>query len=670
MIIKSIRLRNYGLFKGDHLVQLSPSAEDDRHITLVSGQNGVGKSTILEALHLGLLGSLAIDSRLSETAYEAILYRKAHRSQLTNIRETELEIEFDFVKSGLPVEYKVVRKWFNDPANITEDISLWENGKELIDLTKKEKNLFLRELIQPGFAKVMFFDGERLSSLFEGNNLTIFLSESCRYLFGLNFIDQLKTDLNYFISKLHQQKDQSSTRAELQKTQTTILEIDAALLRILNEVNTQQAQIDSVRQQIVNVEEEISAQGRWATQKLDRLKNERQKLELSSQSLKKDIIELFNTLGPLLFCENLATSLKNRLIAEREIEKWQHTKEVLAEKLTDIKKFLTSSVYLKSGKYEKESKAELFRELKNILLAKPDHFSDDEIIHHPISDAERTKMINWIEASTTVVANHLKEKSKELQENEGRLKVLSKEQQAFSREDVIQPLFKKLQELNKQGGAAEQRLESLKRQLQEAEKRKDFYLAQYNQLQASMITDKSLQGKMVLAQRTKLALEDYSKELISKKVDLLESKVLEKFNLLCRKQNYFDKVIIDPVAFTIQLSRNAIQTDHHQLSAGEKQLLVLSILWSLRELTNISLPLIIDTPLARLDYQHRKSFLSVFLPAMQPQVILIGTDMEMLTDVLDELAPNINRHYLLSYDSASQANRVLQADNMLEGVAI
>lgn len=670
MIIKQVYIKNYGLFKGEHAIELLPQAELHKNITLISGQNGVGKSTILEAIHIGLLGSLAIDSRLSEANYESFLYKKAHRSQLTTIQETSVGVDFEFIKSGVPIHYRVLRTWMHDRNDVGEQVWVWENEKELIELNKKEKNLFLRELIQPGFAKVIFFDGERLSSLFEGNNLTLFLAESCRYLFGLNFIDQLKTDLSYFAIKQQGQKQKDGTIAEINKTIGILNAIEAELQKLRAEAEGLNGQLQEVQQQIHTTESEISAQGRWATQKLDKIKIERQKLELSQQTLRKELIDLLNTLGPLLFCRNQAQSLRNRLLTEREIEKWQHTKEILNDKLKTLKEFLNETEYLKGGKNENQSKSELFKHLKNILLAPPVEAICNDKIYHQITDNDRTKIITWIEAAFTHVSVQLKEKAAQLTDSEELLRLLAKEQQTFSKEDAIQPLLKTLQELNKKSGSIEQRLESVNRQLQEQQKRQGFYQAQRQQLQDALVTDESVDAKLKLAEKTKSALEEYGQRLIGKKLELLQTSVLQKFNLLCRKQNYFDRITIDANAFSIQLSRQDIVTDHLQLSAGEKQLLILSILWGLRELTNISLPLIIDTPLARLDAHHRKSFLNVFLPAMQPQVILIGTDMEVLSDVLDELDPHIARHYLLKYDGATQANKINEASKLLEGMAV
>src|SRR5262249_5418007 len=143
---------------------------------------------------------------------------------------TKIELAIEFVKSGEPVRYKITRYWHNDAEHIDEHIEIEENGKPLIELTKKEKNLFLRELIQPGLAKVMFFDGEKLLSLYDENNLTAFIADSCRFLFGLNFVDLLHTDLNYYVNKLYAQQDATQLLADIKKVQDELVKINTEII--------------------------------------------------------------------------------------------------------------------------------------------------------------------------------------------------------------------------------------------------------------------------------------------------------------------------------------------------------------------------------------------------------------------------------------------------------
>lgn len=658
MIIESISIKNFGLYKGETSVKLSPDSLQNRNITVISGQNGVGKSTLQEAIHFCLLGSLSIDNRLSENNYERYLAKRSYKGGTHESRESSVELQFEFVKSGAAVKYKVRRFWTNDTATPNEELTIEENGKPLTELNKKEKNLFLRELVQPGLAKVMFFDGEKLLSLYDQGNLADFIGESCRFLFGLNFVELLNGDLNYYINKLQAQQDPSQSMTELGKLKNELKDIQNAIVAIEAEKTELINSLTNLRHSAVNIERNISNQGRWATGTLEQLKAEKAQLEKDVVLLKKELVDIYTTTGPFVFCRNLCQSLKDRLIGERELEKWQHASDLFNYKLAELEQKFKEPIFFSSLEISDQQGEKLFTMLREALLSKPQTNSGNDKIYHEIADSDRNRLLAWIEEVLNTVSFAILIKSETISEKEDRLKALNKELSSFSKDDLILPLLKELQDVTRSIGAGEQKLESLNRRADETDKRNTFYFGRLTALEDKMVKDGSVDERLKLSSRTKLVLENYAKQLMSKKLLLLKDKVLAKFNLLCRKDSYLDDLIIDAQTFNIILSRNQTTVDHAHLSAGEKQLLVVSILWGLRELTNISLPLIIDTPLARLDLEHRKTFIERFLPAIQPQVILIGTDMELTEDLITGLDQRIANQYTLTYNAQSQSTQL------------
>lgn len=65
-------------------------------------------------------------------------------------------------------------------------------------------------------------------------------------------------------------------------------------------------------------------------------------------------------------------------------------------------------------------------------------------------------------------------------------------------------------------------------------------------------------------------------------------------------------VEIDPETFGITLfDTTGVVLPKERLSEGEKQIFAISILWGLAKASPRPLPAIIDTPMARLDSEHR-----------------------------------------------------------------
>ena len=666
MIIDSIRISNFGLYKDENFIPLNPYGLGNKNITVLSGQNGVGKSTLLEAIHLCLLGSLSIDNRLSETNYEKYLFKRSYKGKKDGNFFTAIELVIEFIKSGTPIRYKIKRSWSNNPKNVDEQIFIEENGKQLSELNKKEKNLFLRELIQPGLAKVMFFDGEKLQSLYDENKLTEFIGDSCKYLFGLNFVDLLNTDLNYYVNKLYTLQDSAQSLLEIKKVVEELRNIDVEIIQLEGRKADVNDQLGNLRSKAIKLERQISDQGRWASNTLDNIKRERKQLEVQITALKKELIEIYSGLGPFIFCRKLLAELKDRLILERDVDRWRQAADLLKLRINELGRQFRDPVFLSSVSLNLESGTKLLSVLQELLLSSPNSLTADETIYHEMADNDRSKLISWIDDVLDTVAVNTKKKSNGIEECEERLRALSKEQSSFSKEDIVVSLLKEIQEVNQKIGAQEQNLSSLNRKSEEANNRKEFYSNRLVSLEQRMRVDSNVDERLKLTSRTKLVLEEYGKQLLYKKLNLLKEKVLDKFNLLCRKDSYLDRLSINPQTFEIGLERNNTPIEHTHLSAGEKQLLIISFLWGLRELTNISLPLIIDTPLARLDLDHRKAFVEQFLPAIQPQVILIGTDMELADDVIRGLSPHIAHHYQLAYDDVQQATQLTKIETHKE----
>src|SRR6185503_782893 len=87
-----------------------------------------------------------------------------------------------------------------------------------------------------------------------------------------------------------------------------------------------------------------------------------------------------------------------------------------------------------------------------------------------------------------------------------------------------------------------------------------------------------------------------------------------------------------------------------QLSAGEKQIYAIAMLWALAKVSGRPLPIIVDTPLARLDSDHRRLLVQEYFPAASHQVIILSTDTEVDQTYFAGLRRSISHAYHLNFD--------------------
>jgi len=129
----------------------------------------------------------------------------------------------------------------------------------------------------------------------------------------------------------------------------------------------------------------------------------------------------------------------------------------------------------------------------------------------------------------------------------------------------------------------------------------------------------------------------------------IEEKTRSYFLGLIWKKDTYGGVAIDEnynVSVTHQSGREALGT----LSAGERQVLALSFVAALNSVSGFDVPIVIDTPLARISGEPRRN-IALRLPRYLhgKQVVLMVTEEEYTEQVRDALGPSIGKEWLISY---------------------
>jgi len=167
-------------------------------------------------------------------------------------------------------------------------------------------------------------------------------------------------------------------------------------------------------------------------------------------------------------------------------------------------------------------------------------------------------------------------------------------------------------------------------------------------------------GRIIqFSKRSRSSLEEFRIRVIERNLSKIEEFVLESFRDLLHKSNLVSRVTIDPTSFKVQLfdQGGAIFGVEH-LSAGEKQLFSIAILWGLAKASGRPLPIIVDTPLGRLDADHRKNLMELYFPAASHQMLLLSTDTEIGPDEQSALTHHIGHRYLLEFDTKESRTTV------------
>ena len=162
------------------------------------------------------------------------------------------------------------------------------------------------------------------------------------------------------------------------------------------------------------------------------------------------------------------------------------------------------------------------------------------------------------------------------------------------------------------------------------------------------MADKALHAKGLLV--------NYKTKLLTSRIGHIEQLIVECLQRLMRKKDQIVRVKISVPDFDFKLfTASGQEVAYGRLSEGERQMLITSIVWGLARASGKVFPLVVDTPLARLDSKHRGNLTTEFYPNASHQSIIFSTDEEYVGLRLKEIEPYVCRYYTLVNDGVSSS---------------
>lgn len=156
-------------------------------------------------------------------------------------------------------------------------------------------------------------------------------------------------------------------------------------------------------------------------------------------------------------------------------------------------------------------------------------------------------------------------------------------------------------------------------------------------------------------------IDKFSVELQKRKTGALGETITECYKKLANKKNLINQIKVDPQSLALSyLDKQGNSVAKESLSAGEKQLMVIAILWALAICSAKKLPVIIDTPLSRLDSMHRKSLVTTYFPKASDQTIILSTDSEIDSYYYGLMKDYVGDEFTLEYDEETQSTTILK----------
>ena len=657
MIFHKLTLNNVGLFRGKQSVHLTPNGQGP--IILIGGMNGAGKTTLLDSVRLCLYGRRALGSRVSLSEYHEYLSELIHRNSTANspIDHASVSLEFEYARDGEKKRHTVERSWKRQRGSKTlkETLIIYENDRLNTNFEAEYWQDYINELIPIDVSQFFFFDGENVRRLADDPSHDAFLRESIKALFGLNLVERLQSDLHIYANRLVKRDSPESVQKEITEVELEIENLRNKLVDIEVESEKIATQIDNLESEIEQQEHRLATEGGNYARQRGNLQRQQEQLQTDIEDLENKIRVQCAELFPFALVPENLDRLKAQLIKERQLDEWEAKNRALKAYKDLLLEHLPSEEFWAGISLESAQILAIQNKVAS-LVTKPLEYPEElrglkKNRERP--PAEYDCILEWINTCLNKVPQEFRDLNNTLKNSQSKLKKVENALQKVPPKDVLKPIIEELSELNKKLGQlqiqeqnANESICSLKDQIEKAVQRRDMLYYAQHQRQAHIKRPKRVESVQAV-------LAEYTTRLTRAKMTILSNAIVVNFNRLSHKPDRIKRVELDPQTFAVKLyDTDNRSISKEELSAGEQQIYTTALLSGLAKTSGKPLPMILDTPLGRLDSNHRQLLVEHYFPYVSHQVILLSTDTEIVGHLLSLLKPHISHTFHLAYQQA------------------
>ena len=655
MIIKSIELNNFRIYKGVNKIDLTP--DGNRNIVIISGNNGFGKTTFLMSLVWCLYGRQMdkVDDLYKKEIDEKGGYGRYIGNSLNKDAqrkgETRFSVSVTFTDVEIPdttcTEITITRSY--DSAISTDDeLQILIDGRDSdLFADRQEEEFFIRDYILPmEIAKFFFFDAEKIVSFAEINTpeQRRELSKAYSQVLGIQKYDTLKKELERLqdeyrkeSAKPQDKQDFIDVTARIEKAEEDIEAIDEHI----KEYDERQVQLQYDFNQL---QEKLIREGDlMSVDRLHELEEKRDSHQKELDDAQEGLKDLYNYI-PFGLAGNVVSEIAGQLKQEKVFRQNKIQLEGVEEKTDSILNELDQARSTYQGVIDVKIRNFYEEEIKKLILK---HFYSDfdatqfegfQVLHD-LTDIQSDEFFNLIakikesKASFEALSHKYSTAKAELFKIEKEIREAEKNAES----EYIQELRKKKDNLDNDIkqivldiGRLTERKDKIKEDIKADRQRKEIL---------SKKIDVAAKNKAVDDEATRLihTIQKFLQRFKAEKKKALEQKLEEKLKSFMHKSDFVHKVIVDIQGngedVDINLyDRHNNKIDKGNLSMGEKQLFASALLGALVEETQLDFPVFIDSPMQKLDPSHSKNILTKFYPTVSKQVVFFPLLMKELTE--------------------------------------
>ena len=654
MRLTQLELNNFRPYYGR--VTLDFPDERSGELFLVHGKNGFGKTSMFSAVQWALYGE--------GTRRE--LYDHANNRAK---RETEFEMSVSLAFAHDGREYRLTRsakanrESVEAPEHLARStLSLYRDGSPLPGGENEVAQERIDTIIPRDASQFFFFDGEKIGK-YSSSEHTEDTRSAIELVLGLRAVQNARADASNLKSQLRRTRNQAMKKneeqAELIEKQEHLEQEIEGYQKAGIEAAKRLEDFETKRQAYRAELEELS--------EVQELAKKRQLLEQEASLAREEregVIETLKKESRGLYLRVLASHVvhvHDQCAAEYESLRERETARRLDEAVGDFLERLATQEVCVCGQPLSEHE-------RSAILAQARAEATDVAVEAGGAEAvtevaSRLEMLRRARVTAERAAQRFEEfavKKIDMDEKlsglESRIVSLTSKMNSVDAESV-NSLRDLLERAESEYQLTQKERIALEVQVEHKKGEADSLDRQIRKLGGATGTAAALEAQIDLLEKAERAFEAFLLRAAKARRTQIEEQANHFFKQITNKAVGYDSMFIsDDFTFGINAS-DGTRPNMDQISEGEKQVVAFSFIMGLNRYTRSSAPLIIDTPMGRLDEDHRPNLASAII-ALDQQVFLFVTETDLAFGVEPILREAVEKDFAIVHDQATLTSTI------------
>lgn len=646
-----------------------PEPSGDTNVVLIGGMNGYGKTSILEALYLCLYGKDAIvhlaraglkldDKRGYPTFLERAFNGEAKRDGLDTMT---VRVTINRTKTKA---VDITRKWYfrtNGAWTNEEEALVREIARGIPDVPKVDgKNGFhLQDLLDEVFvpahvAPFFFFDGEEVKKLADQSRIEQ-VKQGLEGLLGVVLLRSLADRLKSYEANKRGEID-SVDEDNLARLLTALTSNEEQLKALKKDALDSENEKNRLRAEQQSLVDRITAAGGGggdiATVKdlVEEREQYRNKLRDSQKNLEAI---LAGRLPFHLVPKELLELFRNQLISELKWFEWENEKRTLEPRRAQFENaFLSATSPPLSPPLTNEQLDAVKSRIETAwasLFYPPPEDCAKEIVHDYLHEPLRQQALGFL-GSLQLGQKEIHGLLNDQHSMQKRIDELGRKiskVEGIDRDGTLSALKKQLESTQNKIDALADNIRTDDRKITTLEAQVSQQRAEYERERRNLDRSSPIRALMEKSERVRTVIDEVIPALFPLKVRELANAMTAVYTQLAHK-DLVARIDISDDGATRILGKTGKEITFDR-SAGENQIFATALIAGLAKVSGVKAPMVVDTPLGRLDSKHRANILRFWTADKSRQVILLSQDEEIDYHFYKDISKSVSKTFLLEH---------------------